>query len=199
MRCSPSGGLGGGHAPVGLTLSHRRFPLLPPLTALLLGRKHPILFPAHYSVILTCLSCLSVQCGQPENSNDLLLYALSSVGPTHWQWKKESEVAQSCPTLCDPMDCSLPGSAVHGIFQASVLEWVAISFSRGSSWPRDRTQVSCTAGRGFTREAVLTVPGGYWMNESPFGQGWDQIGGEASVSPWLPLQREGTSPEEKME
>ena len=43
--------------------------------------------------------------------------------------KKESEVAQSCLTLCDPMDCSLPGSSVHGIFQARVLEWVAISFS----------------------------------------------------------------------
>ena len=49
----------------------------------------------------------------------------------------ESEVAQSCPTLCDPMDCSPPGSSVHGIFQARVLEWVAISFSRGSSQPRD--------------------------------------------------------------
>ena len=43
--------------------------------------------------------------------------------------KSESEVAQSCPTLSDPMDCSLPGSSVHGIFQARVLEWVAISFS----------------------------------------------------------------------
>ena len=43
--------------------------------------------------------------------------------------KKDSEVAQSCPTLCDPMDCSLPGSSIHGIFQARVLEWVAISFS----------------------------------------------------------------------
>ena len=46
---------------------------------------------------------------------------------------KESEVAQSCPTLCDPMDCSLPGFSVRGIFQARVPEWVAISFSRGSS------------------------------------------------------------------
>ena len=44
-----------------------------------------------------------------------------------------NSVAQSCPTLCDPMDCSLPGSSVHGIFWAKVLEWVAISFSRGSS------------------------------------------------------------------
>ena len=63
------------------------------------------------------------------------------------QW---SEIAQSCLTLCDPMDCSLPGSSVHGIFQAMVLEWVAISFSRGSSRPRDRTQVFRIAGRRFT-------------------------------------------------
>ena len=52
------------------------------------------------------------------------------------------KVAQSCPTLCDPMDCSLPGSFVHGILQAKMLEWVAIPFSRGSSQPRDQTQVS---------------------------------------------------------
>ena len=44
---------------------------------------------------------------------------------------KESEVAQSCPTLCDPMDCSPPGSSIHGILQARILEWGAISFSRG--------------------------------------------------------------------
>ena len=46
------------------------------------------------------------------------------------QSESESEVAQSCPTLCDPMDCSLPGSSFLGIFQARILEWVAISFSR---------------------------------------------------------------------
>ena len=51
------------------------------------------------------------------------------------------------------MDCSLPGSSAHGIFQARVLEWVDISFFRGSSQPRDRTQVSCTAGRCFTEES----------------------------------------------
>ena len=72
--------------------------------------------------------------------------------------QSESEVAQSCPTLCDPMDCSLPGSSLHGILQARVLEWVAISFSRGSSWPRDRTWVSRIPGRRFnlwaTREAL---------------------------------------------
>ena len=58
-------------------------------------------------------------------------------------------VIQLCPTLCNPMDCSPPGSSVHEIFQASILEWVAISF-RGSSQPRDWTQVSCTAGGFFT-------------------------------------------------
>ena len=63
---------------------------------------------------------------------------------------KESEVAQSCPTLCDPMVCILPGSSVHRFFQARILEWVAISFSRGSSQPRGWTRVSSIAGRCFT-------------------------------------------------
>ena len=63
--------------------------------------------------------------------------------------KSEGEVAQSCLTLCDPMDCSLPGSSVHRIFQARILEWVAISSSRRSSPPRDYTQVSCIVGRCF--------------------------------------------------
>ena len=62
----------------------------------------------------------------------------------------ESEVAQSSLTLCDPMDCSLSGSSVHGIFQARVLEWIAISFSRGPSRHRNRTRVSHIAGRHFT-------------------------------------------------
>ena len=70
--------------------------------------------------------------------------------------RKESEVAQLCPTLCDPMDCSLPGcSSVHGIFQAIVLEWNAISFSRGSSQPRDRTWVSHIVGRCFAVWATI--------------------------------------------
>ena len=81
---------------------------------------------------------------------------------TNLKWKKsESEVAQSCPTLCDPMDCSLPGSSVHGILQARILEWVTISFSRGSSRPRDQTQVSRIGGRRFnlwaTREAMVLI------------------------------------------
>ena len=64
--------------------------------------------------------------------------------------RENNEVAQSCLTLCDPLDCSLPGSPIHGIFQARILEWVAISFSRGSSWPRDQTQVSHIVDRCFT-------------------------------------------------
>ena len=66
---------------------------------------------------------------------------------------KESEkvlVAQSCPTLYDSMDCSPPGSSVHGILQARTLECVVLSFSRGSFRPRDQTRVSCTAGRFLT-------------------------------------------------
>ena len=59
--------------------------------------------------------------------------------------------------LCNPMDCSPPGSSVHGIFQARILEWVVIPFSRGSSWPRDWTHVSwvsCIAGGFFTTEPL---------------------------------------------
>ena len=79
--------------------------------------------------------------------------------PQHELYRKgkESEVAQSCPTLCNPMDGNLPGSAVHGIFQARILEWAAVSFSRGSSQPRDRTQVFCIADRRFTVWATAPV------------------------------------------
>ena len=76
---------------------------------------------------------------------------------TNWATSERSKVAQSCPTLCDPMDCNLPGSSVHGIFQATVLEWVAISFSRGSSRPRDQTRVSRIVDRHFTIWATREV------------------------------------------
>ena len=56
----------------------------------------------------------------------------------------------SCPTLCDSIDCSLADSSVHGNLKVRILEWVPISFSRGSSWPRDGTQGSRTTGRFFT-------------------------------------------------
>jgi len=63
--------------------------------------------------------------------------------------ESESEVTQLCLTLCDPTDCRLPGFSIYGIFQARVLEWVAISFSRGFSLHRDQTQVSHIEGRCF--------------------------------------------------
>ena len=63
------------------------------------------------------------------------------------QVKVKLLAAQSCPTLCNPMDCSLPVSSVHGILQARILEWVAIPFSRGSSSRRGWTHSSCTGGQ----------------------------------------------------
>ena len=69
--------------------------------------------------------------------------------------KKESEIAQLCPTLCDPMDCSLPGFSVLGIFLARILKWVYFSSFSSSSWPKDRTSISCVswiAGGFFTTE-----------------------------------------------
>ena len=71
-----------------------------------------------------------------------------------WKLTVSCLVAQMCPTLCDPMDCNPPSSSVHGILQARILEWVAFPFSRGSSQPRDQTEVSCTAGGFFTSWAT---------------------------------------------
>ena len=65
-------------------------------------------------------------------------------------WVNYVKVTQSCPTLCDPMDSGSPGSSVHGILPARILDWVAISFSKGSSWLRDWTWVSHIVGRFFT-------------------------------------------------
>ena len=77
------------------------------------------------------------------------------------------KVAQSCTNLCDTMHHSLPGSSVHRILQARTLEWVAFPFSRGSSQPRDQTQVSCIVGRFFTiwatREAYGLVGTSYFL------------------------------------
>ena len=83
-------------------------------------------------------------------------------------------VAQSCPPLYDPRDCSPPGSSVHGIPQARILECVAISFSRGSSPPRDWTWVSCIAGRFFTAE-----PWGKLIKDSYI---WSRIDVQSCVS-----------------
>ena len=90
--------------------------------------------------------------GQPPKEGfDLVLLLPSGFCSTQQLClKRKSEVAQLCPTLFHPTDCSPPGSSIHGILQARVPEWVAISFSRGSSRPRDRTWVSRIVGRRFT-------------------------------------------------
>ena len=85
-----------------------------------------------------------------------------------WKWKWSHSVV--CPILFEPMDCSPPGSSVHGIFQARVLEWVAIPFSRGSSQPRDQTWVSCIASRHFTVWATREVMWGWWNNQKCAGR-----------------------------
>ena len=85
---------------------------------------------------------------------------------------------QSSLTLCDPMDSNLPVSSVHGILQAGMLEWVAIPFSRGSSRPRDWTQVSCIA------DSLLSEPPG-----KPFWIHWISryfLSMSSSFSPWDP-------------
>ena len=85
---------------------------------------------AHFCLLCFCflfpLSLLSV---------GLIVFHIPLYSRTSLLVWKSWCAAQSCPTLCDPMNCSLPGSSVHGILQAGILKWVAISFSRGSSWP----------------------------------------------------------------
>ena len=82
-------------------------------------------------------TCCGLNCA-PKSQIHMSYWSPKSECDYAWRqglYRSESEVAQSCPTLCDPMGCSPPGSFTHGIFQARVVEWVAISFSRGSSDP----------------------------------------------------------------
>ena len=116
-----------------------------------------------FSLLLSLWACVRersfVFCVPCPNSfswvkQGLGLFARAFLELKKWREEWRREVAQSCPTLCNPMDCSPPGSSVHGIFQAWILKWVAISLSRGSSWPRDETRVSCIVGRRFTIQAT---------------------------------------------
>ena len=93
----------------------------------------PLLFPL---LLLSCFSRARL-CATPETAAHQAPPSLGFSRQEHWSGlpfpspmhESESEVSQSCPTLCDPMDCSSPGSSIHGIFQARVLEWGAIAFS----------------------------------------------------------------------
>ena len=78
--------------------------------------------------------------------------------PTASKWQRRRFCCSVISDSCDPMDCTPPGPSVHGILQARVQEWVAMPSSRGSSWPRDWTQVSCIAGRFFTNWATREAP-----------------------------------------
>ena len=104
----------------------------------------------------------------------LLVWKIRSMWRRGWGMWKVS-IAESCLTLCHPMDCSLPDSSVHGILQARILEWVAIPFSRGSRWSRDETQVSCIAGSLFTiwatREETHEWHQNTWMTAKKLGPG----------------------------
>ena len=102
--------------------------------------------------LLTCLKF------QPATVPGWLSLSLFSFSKSCVTFKIRVLVAQLCPTLCNSMDYSPPGSSVHGVLQARILEWVNIPFSRESSWPRVQTWVSHMAGRFFTiwatREAL---------------------------------------------
>ena len=120
--------------------------------------------PCYLFVFLDCLMILKATLGL--NFFFFLLLTLHFSVAKLWFWTYVlismcvCLVSQSCLTLCDPMVCSPPGSSVHGIFQARILEWVAMPFSRESSQPRDQIQVSHTADRFFIiwviREASLS-------------------------------------------
>ena len=98
---------------------------------------------------------------------------LEEADPVRWAFKNMVSsltvcvlAAQSCLTLCDPMDYSLPRSSVHEILQATILEWVTICFSRGSSRPRNGTRVSCIAGRFFTIWATREAHNWLWRKKA---------------------------------
>ena len=146
---------------------------------------------------------------RPPNTITLRYYWWIRFQHMNLKW---SEIAQSCPTLCNPMDCSLPGSSIHGIFPGKntvgYWKWVAISFSRRSSRPRDWTQVSRIVGRCFAIWATrkhkhLDFTGGSVIMNLPANAedvgsifGWGSFPGKAISNPlqyscpWNPMDRE---------
>ena len=113
-------------------------------------------------------------------------FAGSSLTSPNLLLKVKVLVTRYCPTLCDPMDCSPLDSYVHGVLQARIREWAAISFSRGSSWPRDQTWVSCIAGRFFivwvTREAPTFL--WQWFNICFLIWPTEEVLGQSDQTQW---------------
>ena len=105
------------------------------------------------------------------------------------------KVAQVCPTLCNPIDCSPPGSPVPGIFQARTMEWVVIAFSRGSSPAKDGTWVSCLAGRYFSCSKLLSQPCRVCKtgSSSPFSR-WGNWRSKRFAKGQMPLQEVDLGP-----
>ena len=135
--------------------------------------------PSNISLALLacCTASKQSELGLGNGTTELILFhyfhknsPLHSVFRSLWSNQTESESArcQSCPTLCDPMDCSPPGSSVHGILQARLLEWVAISFSRESSWPRDHTQISALQVDSLPREPPTEPAANPWTGLTLF-------------------------------
>ena len=142
--------------------------------------QHPVfhifLSSFRYFLLISILPPCFVNCipycnGSSTNTEIFLFFSSLPLLSTTFYWVTRTKVkvlvAQSCPTLCDPMDCSPRGSSVHGILQARTLEWVAMPFSSGSLWPRDWTWVSRIVGQFFTiwatREAQRYILNIYWM------------------------------------
>ena len=122
----------------------------------------------NYLILLdmVILDSLSLLICLPSSCTVLHIYFFSAwkfknILQIHMKWV--TEVSQSRPTLCDPLDYSLPGSSIHGIFQARGLEWVVLSFSRRSSQPRDWTWVTLIVGRHFTVWAIREANSHTWQ------------------------------------
>ena len=110
----------------------------------------------HSSVLAWRIPGMGEPGGLPSTGSHRVGCDWSNLAAAAAEWMKVKVKSLNRVRLCDSMDCSLPGSSVHGIFQAIVLEWIAISFFRGSSWPRDRTRVSRIVDRRFTFWTAFT-------------------------------------------
>ena len=154
------------------------FLLLVPLVLIILSTDYFILIYWHFFIIF----------GLEPNLQHLwgLSVLLLLFDYYNYEWKVKVLVAQSCPTLCDPMDYSLPGSSVRGICQAPILKWIVISFSKGSSWPRNWTWVLCIAGTLFRVWAIPSAKdvSGLLVSLSLSDQDCLLIGFQGNQSKW---------------